>query len=77
MKKQQSQAAPSQGEAVAEGKKLVTVETVREYLNKDLSVAIQCLNAIQSDPDLMETMAHWMHGRWMNAQNSQENKPVN
>jgi len=45
-----------------------TVETVEKYLIKDISVAISCLNAIQSDPDLLRYMATFMLGRMTNHQ---------
>jgi len=48
----------------------ITVDLVREYLKKDLSVAISCLNAIQSDPDCMEMLAVFLTGRWQNDQSS-------
>lgn len=51
----------------------ITPELVKEYLRKDLSVAISCLNAIQSDPDLMDSLAHFMAGRWNNVQSSKAN----
>lgn len=63
-KSQTASAAQGAAEALEEAK---TVETVRDYLKKDLSVAIACLNAIQSDPELLDTVAHWFHGRWQNA----------
>lgn len=48
----------------------INVETVKGYLNKDLSIAISCLQAIQSDPDLLQTMAVFMHGRMINFENA-------
>lgn len=51
----------------------ITPELVKEYLRKDLSVAISCLNAIQSDPDLLDHLATFMAGRWQNVQNSKAN----
>lgn len=59
-----SSADPTPGVGAA-----ITVDLVREYLKRDLSVAISCLNAIHSDPDLMESMAVFMAGRWQNDQN--------
>lgn len=49
-----------------------TVEKVLEYLKKDLSVAIACLNAMYSDPDLLHSLAIWMHGRWTNSKHLPE-----
>jgi hypothetical protein len=66
MEKNQNTSAPAQG---AESESL-TVETVKKYLTKDLSIAISCLNAIQSDPDLLEHLAHFMHGRFVNAKHA-------
>lgn len=67
---QTAEAAPG----AVDAKMAVSVEMVRDYLNKDLSVAISCLNAIQSDPDLMLHIAQFMHGRF---QNSQQTKTFN
>jgi len=47
----------------------ITPELVRQYLNRDLSVAISCLQAIQSDPDLLDNLSAFMAGRWQNEQN--------
>lgn len=58
---------PAPGAAVPE----ITTEKVTEYLKHDLSVAISCLTAIQSDPDLLQHMAIFMHGRMTNHQNKQ------
>lgn len=44
----------------------VTVEQVKKYLVKDVSIALSCLDAIASDPDLLDVIAHFMHGRYMN-----------
>jgi len=54
----------------------ITPELVRQYLNKDLSVAISCLTAIQSDPDLLDNLAAFMAGRWANAQNAKAHNAV-
>lgn len=44
-----------------------SVGTIVEYLVKDLSVAIACLTAIQSDQDLLSHLAQFMHGRFVNS----------
>lgn len=51
----------------------ITPELVKEYLTKDLSVAISCLVAIQSDPELLDYLAVFMTGRWQNVQNAKAN----
>jgi len=51
----------------------ITPELVKEYLKKDLAVAVSCLNAMLSDPDLLEYLATFMAGRWNNVQNSKAN----
>lgn len=67
MTKNTQQADPTPGveEALQQA---INPTLVKDYLTKDLSVAIACLNAIQSDPDLLDHMAHFMAGRWQNAQ---------
>jgi len=52
---------------------LTSPAMIRQYLIKDLSVAIACLNAIASDPDLLEQVAHFIAGRYSNAQNAKAN----
>lgn len=44
-----------------------TVTQVNEWLKADLGRAIACLNALYSDPDLLQAMAVFMHGRFVNA----------
>lgn len=70
MKEQSKNAetVPGTDEATAEA---ITFETVRGYLKKDLSVSVSCLNAILSDPDLLDQVAHFMHGRWQNSKHKQ------
>lgn len=43
-----------------------TIAQVEKWLSKDLSVAINCLHAIHSDPDLLRSVATFMHGRLLN-----------
>jgi len=52
------------------------VPKVVEWLNRDLSVAISCLSAIQSDPDLLNSLAVFMQGRLINSQLDKTTKPV-
>jgi len=52
----------------------ITVQKVEEYLKKDLSVALSCLHAIYSDPDLLRYMAIFMRGRQLNFEQSQKLK---
>lgn len=52
------------------GSAQITIQTVEGYLKKDLSVAIFCLQAIHDDPDLLQSMAVFMHGRMLNFQQS-------
>jgi len=61
--------APAQGaQAVSE----ISVGTIEGYLKKDLSIALNCLDAIYRDPDLLRSMAEFMHGRFMNAKNAEQ-----
>lgn len=50
----------------------ITVKTIEGYLKKDLQVAISCLEAMHSDPDLLRAMADFMHGRYLNNLNKKE-----
>lgn len=74
MKKSSLNGSEAQGvdtEHVEEAKKQVTVETTKEWLKKDLGIAITCLNAMYTDPDLLENLAEFLHGRWMNAKHKE------
>jgi len=48
----------------------ISIDQVEAYLKKDLSVAVSCLDAIYRDPDLLRSMAVFLHGRYMNATHS-------
>lgn len=45
----------------------MTQDQIKSWLKKDLAVAISCLNAIHSDPDMLESLAAFMLGRVKNA----------
>lgn len=49
-------------------------QTVREWAKKDIGLAIGVLNAIYSDPDLLNSVADWIHGRIMNDHNKKVNR---
>lgn len=53
-------------------KSTVTREMVHEFLKKDLQCAINCLDAIYRDQDLLQTMVDFMYGRFTNARHKQE-----
>lgn len=76
MKEQSSNGVqvPGTQDATQAARETVDVQTVTEYLKKDLSVAISCLNALYSDPDLLSHMAHFMHGRFINSKAKEELK---
>lgn len=76
MKEQSSNGVQTPGveDATTAALGTVDVQTVTSYLKKDLQVAISCLNAIYSDPDLLSHMAHFMHGRFTNAQHKEAQK---
>jgi len=50
----------------------VTPEQIKQYLQKDLSIALACLHAIYSDPDLLRLLADFMHGRQVNYINAEK-----
>lgn len=52
----------------------ITHEKVVQYLKKDLGNAIGCLNAIQSDPDMLNALATFMLGRFNNHKLQEELK---
>lgn len=51
---------------------LLTQADVVRMLKRDLPMAINCLDAIYSDPDMLESLATFMYGRYMNNRNKQE-----
>lgn len=63
MKKEQQTEQNAQGSVDVPNKKVI--ET---WMKKDLGNAIALLNAIYSDPDLLEVMAGFMQGRMINSE---------
>lgn len=51
----------------------MSADVYLQMLKRDLPVAIGCLNAIYSDPEMMANLAAFMFGRWANAQNAKAN----
>lgn len=72
MKKEQLNGVKAQGAENTE-KVEVTLDVVKKWLRHDLGAAISCLNAIQTDPALMDAVAEFMYGRFINSVNKQEN----
>lgn len=70
-KTKQATEAPGAEEAMLDA---MNPTLVKEYLKKDLSVAVACLNAILTDEDLLNHMATFMAGRWQNAQTAKHPK---
>lgn len=48
----------------------ITIENVEKWVNKDLTMAINLLDAVQKDPDTLRALAVFLHGRWINHVNS-------
>lgn len=46
---------------------VVDREKIKEWLKHDLGAAISCLNAIYSDPPMLDSLAEFMYGRFSNA----------
>lgn len=75
MEKNQATATEAPGADVALENAL-SLDTIQDFLRKDLSIAISCLNAIHTDPDLLAHMAAFMHGRMINNLNAKaQGKP--
>lgn len=53
-------------------KKEVTIGEIEKWLSQDLSLALHCLNAIQSDVNIKRQIAVFMHGKLMNARHKEE-----
>jgi len=56
---------------------VLTLDQVEKYLVKDIAVAISCLSAIQSDPDLLRSMAAFMLGRLENSKMQPKEEALN
>lgn len=69
MKNNKFKAEPVQGAEPAKEEE-VNLEQVRKWLKKDLAMAISCLNAVYTDPDLIESVAVFMMGRMTNDKNA-------
>lgn len=50
----------------------VSPKQIAEFLKKDLAIAINCLAAIHSDPDMIDSLAAFMYGRYLNSKNKPE-----
>lgn len=70
----QTQTAPDAPGADEAIENAVTFEGVRDRLQMDLAAAISCLDAILSDPDLLDSTAHFMRGRYINHLLSKQRK---
>jgi len=64
MEKNNTNGQAPQGAAYQE----VTQEGIRIFLERDITVACSCLNAIQNDQDLLDMIAQFMYGRYVNSQ---------
>lgn len=55
-----------------------TIPQIEEFLKNDIVRCMHMLDAIYSDPDLLHSMAIFMHGRLENAKMKKElaNQPV-
>lgn len=60
----------------AQGAELPTLTQpdIVRWLKRDLPTAINCLDAIYSDPDMLDALATFMHGRYMNSKHKEELK---
>ena len=51
---------------------VMSIAQIRDFLKKDLQVAINCLDCIYRDQDLLEAMAAFMQGRMENLRHQKE-----
>lgn len=52
--------------------KVFTTTEVRDFVKRDINAAIMCLDAIYKDPNTLDALADYLHGRYMNAKHSEE-----
>jgi len=75
MKKNDKSAFVPQGGVDAkdlDSKVEINLKSIKKMLSYDLGAAILCLQAIQSDPDMLDSVAQFMYGRFMNNKVRQE-----
>ena len=71
MDKLHNQEAPTQG---VESSEEFTLNDVRRRVASDIRSAVALLNAIQADPDLLDQLGAFIHGRLVNAENKAQQK---
>lgn len=56
----------AQGAETQELPKVPTIQEVRNFLKKDLGMCITMLDAIYKDPNTLNSLADFLHGRFIN-----------
>lgn len=59
----------TQTEVEAQG--AVDLSKIKEWMKRDLGFAISFLQALYTDPDMMDAVAQFMHGRLLNHKNQE------
>lgn len=53
-------------------KKDWTVAEIKKFIDRDLVAIAYLVDAIRQNPDTVEIIATFLHGRWMNAKHKEE-----
>lgn len=70
MSKSKNDGVGSQGES--QPKATFTLEEVKTFVKRDVNSAILLLDAIYRDPNTLDAVAEYLHGRYMNAKHKEE-----
>lgn len=52
--------------------KVFTAKEVREFVKRDCNAALLLLDAIYRDPNTLDAVADYLHGRYMNSKHKEE-----
>lgn len=58
----------------AQTKRIVTLQDAQTWLKRDLQICIACLDAIYKDPNTLNALAEFLHGRYLNNLHQEELK---
>lgn len=73
MEKSSKNGTEAQGADVQEVPGTISRQDIGKFVKRDIGFAFDCLRAIVSDPDMMESLADFMYGRYLNAQQAKLN----
>lgn len=69
-----AQGPKSTVEEVSADNKVISILQFRDWVKRDVGIAISCLEAIYRDVDTCNAVAEYLHGRYVNAKHKEELK---